>query len=251
MEEFGAVNLIIFVLATFAGSVIAGLSGFAFGLIAASVWLYILTPAQTASLIALFAILMQGIAVWRLRCDVKLGRVIPFVIGGAIGVPIGVALLRWISPEFLRSGVGILLILFSVYNFARPKLVPVSIGGSAADWVVGLLSGVLGGATGLAGILTIMWCGMRGWTRNEQRTVFQPTTAAIFIMALIWFGEAGVLDRHTLRLFLIGLPVLLAGHWLGLKLYDRFDEARFRRVVLFLLLLSGIVLVTRGALLSS
>jgi len=44
-------------------------------------------------------------------------------------------------------------------------------------------------------------------------------------------------------LFLIGLPALLAGTWLDLKLFGRLDEAAFRRVVLVLLLASGIVLM--------
>jgi len=39
-------ELPIFLLATFAGALVAGLSGFAFGLVAASLWLYILSPAQ-------------------------------------------------------------------------------------------------------------------------------------------------------------------------------------------------------------
>jgi uncharacterized membrane protein YfcA len=42
---------------------------------------------------------------------------------------------------------------------------------------------------------------------------------------------------------LIGLPALFAGTWLGLKLFGRLDEATFRRVVLVLLLASGIVLM--------
>lgn len=41
----------------------------------------------------------------------------------------------------------------------------------------------------------------------------------------------------------MGLPVLVAGTWLGLKLYGRLDEVSFRRVVLLLLLLSGCLLV--------
>ncbi len=36
----------IFLVATFAGALVAGLSGFAFGLVAASIWLYVLTPLQ-------------------------------------------------------------------------------------------------------------------------------------------------------------------------------------------------------------
>ncbi len=45
-----------------------------------------------------------------------------------------------------------------------------------------------------------------------------------------------------MRLFLIGLPALLAGSWLGLRLYSRLDETGFRRVVLVLLLASGLAL---------
>jgi hypothetical protein len=39
----------LFLGATFAASLIAGLAGFAFALIAAAVWLHILTPLQTVS----------------------------------------------------------------------------------------------------------------------------------------------------------------------------------------------------------
>jgi uncharacterized membrane protein YfcA len=45
-----------------------------------------------------------------------------------------------------------------------------------------------------------------------------------------------------LRLFLIGLPAVLVGTWAGLRLYGRLDEASFRRVVLAVLLLSGLAL---------
>ena len=46
----------LFLFATFAGAFVAGLSGFAFGLVAASLWLYILNPVQSATLIALRAL---------------------------------------------------------------------------------------------------------------------------------------------------------------------------------------------------
>jgi thiamine transporter ThiT len=54
-------HLAIFLVATFAGAVVAGLSGFAFGLVAASIWLYILTPLQTATLIIAFGLIDKPI----------------------------------------------------------------------------------------------------------------------------------------------------------------------------------------------
>jgi uncharacterized membrane protein YfcA len=68
----------------------------------------------------------------------------------------------------------------------------------------------------------------------------------VFLLTGIWLGGTGLVDAETLRLFVIGLPLLLAGTWTGLRLYARLDEAGFRKVVLSLLLISGLGLVVRG-----
>jgi uncharacterized protein len=51
------------------------------------------------------------------------------------------------------------------------------------------------------------------------------------------------MSTETIRLFFLGLPVLLAGTWLGLRLYGRLDEAGFRKRVLGLLLMSGVAAI--------
>jgi uncharacterized membrane protein YfcA len=107
----------------------------------------------------------------------------------------------------------------------------------------GCSTAILGGATGLAGILVTVWCGLRGWPKDVQRTVFQPTGVAIFAMSAVALGLTGAADADTIRLFLIGLPILLLGTWLGLRLYGRVDESGFRKVVLALLLVSGVALI--------
>lgn len=118
--------------------------------------------------------------------------------------------------------------------------------GKLADGIIGVLNGLTGGATGLAGIVVTVWCTLRGWTRDEQRAVFQPVGVAVFLMTGLWLGGTGLVGRDTMGLFAIGLPALLAGTWLGLWLYGRLDEAGFRRVVLGLILISGLGLVVRG-----
>ena len=66
-------------------------------------------------------------------------------------------------------------------------------------------------------------------------------------MTGLWLGGTGLLGADTLSLFMIGLPLLLVGTWVGLRLYTRLDEAGFRRVVLGLLLISGVALIARGS----
>jgi uncharacterized membrane protein YfcA len=236
-------ELPIFLLATFAGAVVAGLSGFAFGLVAASIWLYILTPLQSATLIIAFGLIVQGYSVWKLRHALDWKKLLPFIAGAAVGVPVGVNILTWANPVTVRAGVGVFLVLYSLYAFFRPALKPVTGGGAAADAGIGFLNGVLGGMTGLAGILIVIWGGLRGWPKDQQRAVFQPVAVAIFLMSALWLGAKGAIAPDTIKLFAIGLPVLIAGTWLGLKLYGRLDEASFRKVVLVLLFVSGVALI--------
>ena len=233
----------LFLFATFAGALVAGLSGFAFGLIAASIWLYILDPVQTATLIIAFGLIVQGYSVWKLRDALDWRKLWPFVIGAALGVPAGVTILTWANPAHVRAGVGAFLVLYSLYALFRPAIAPIKAGGAMADAGIGFLNGVLGGMTGLAGILVTLWCGLRGWPKDVQRTVFQPVAVAIFLMSALWMGARGAITADIIKLFLIGLPALLAGTWLGLQLFGRLNEAAFRRVVLALLLASGAVLM--------
>ena len=236
-------ELPVFLVATFAGALVAGLSGFAFGLVVASVWLHILTPLQTATLIIAFGLIVQGHAVWKLRAALDWRKLWSFVLGAALGVPVGVGVLTWANPAHVRAGIGALLVLYSLYALLRPTLAPVKAGGAVADVGAGFLNGVLGGITGLAGIFVTIWCGLRGWPKDVQRTVFQPVAVATFLMSALWIGARGAIAADTIKLFLIGLPAVLAGTWLGLKLFGRLNEAAFRKVVLVLLLASGAVLI--------
>src|SRR5258708_32693187 len=74
----------------------------------------------------------------------------------------------------------------------RRRLAKGADGGRAADGAIGVLSGMLGSATGLGGILPTVWCGLRGWSKDEQRAVFQPVAVAIFAMTALWLGGAGM-----------------------------------------------------------
>jgi uncharacterized membrane protein YfcA len=232
----------LFLFATFAGAFVAGLSGFAFGLVAASLWLYILTPLQTATLIVAFGLLVQGYSVWKLRGALDWQKLWPFVVGAAFGVPAGVTLLTWSDPRSVKIAVGIFLVLYSLYSFFRPTLKPVA-GGGVGDAAIGFLNGVLGGLTGLAGILVTIWCGLRGWPKDVQRAVFQPVAVVIFLMSALWLGVKGTVTVDTASFFAMGLPCVIAGTWLGLKLFGRIDEPTFRKIVLALLFISGAVLV--------
>jgi uncharacterized membrane protein YfcA len=76
-----------------------------------------------------------------------------------------------------------------------------------------------------------------------QRSTFQPAAVAIFLMSALWLGGKGTITPDTIKLFVMGLPCVIVGTWLGLKLFGKIDEASFRKIVLALLSLSGVALI--------
>jgi uncharacterized membrane protein YfcA len=98
--------LTLFVVAAFLGGFVSGFSGFAMGLVVSGVWLHIITPIQTATLIAGYGLLTQSYGIWKLRHKLAWKHIWPLTLGSTIGIPIGVMLLTYINATHLRIGVG-------------------------------------------------------------------------------------------------------------------------------------------------
>jgi uncharacterized protein len=231
-----------FLLAAFLGGLASGIAGFAMGFVVSGIWLHILTPIQTTTLIVGYGLWTQGYGVWKLRHTLNWRQVAPFIIGGAIGVPIGTMLLTSVNPAYLRTGVGVLLVLYSIYGLAQPAFRPIK-AGVPADAGIGVLNGLFAGVTGLPGLIVTIWAQLRGWPKDVQRTVFQPVMLAAIVMNAVTLSLAGAVTTETVELYLLGLPLLLAGLWSGFKLYGKLDDAAFRKLILLLLLVSGLALI--------
>ena len=240
------VDLAVVLVGAFLASVVAGSSGFAFGLIGSAIWLHVLPPSRVVPLVVICSLLLNLAMVWRIRHEIKLSLLWPFLAGAMIGVPIGVASLKRIDPELLRRGVGALLLFYSVYMLRRPSMPVVRLpptGGRIADSAVGLLGGFMGGTTSLNGLFPTLWCGLRGWSKTEQRGVFQPYILIVHAMTLFWLGGVGGLDMRTGRDVLLCIPALVVGGWWGYRLFHRVSDEGFRKMILVLFLISGLSLM--------
>jgi uncharacterized membrane protein YfcA len=230
--------LTLFALAAFTGGFVSGFSGFAMGLVVSGVWLHIITPLQTATLIAGYGLLTQGYGIFKLRRALDFRKAWPLVLGTVIGIPIGVSILAYVNPTYMRFGVGVLLVLYSVYSLTRPVFAPMKIG-TGTDIAIGISNGMLGGLTGLGGVISTISCQWRGWPKDVQRAVFQPVLFVAFVVISISQAVAGSLTKDTLTLYGVGAPFMVAGLWIGFKLYGRIDDETFRKTVLALILFAG------------
>jgi uncharacterized protein len=236
------IGLGFFLLAAFLGGFASGLAGFAMGFVVSGVWLHLISPGQTTALIVGYGLWTQGYGVWKLRHALNWGNVAPFIVAGCVGVPIGTILLAYVDAAYLRTGVGVLLVIYSVYGLTQPVFRPLQ-AGVAADRGVGFLNGLLCGLTGLPGFIITIWCQLRGWTKDAQRAVFQPVMLGAIVVTAISLSVTGAVTSETVKLYVLGLPAMVGGLWAGFKLYGKLDDASFRKVILWTLMLSGSALI--------
>jgi uncharacterized membrane protein YfcA len=231
-----------------AAGFVSGLAGFGTGLVALGFWLHVIDPLLAAPLVVICSVVAQTQTFFRIRHAVKIPRLWPFVLGGLAGVPFGAFALDYLEADTFRVVLGVFLVLYSGFMLWNRRFPVIAWGGRAADAAVGFGGGMLGGTAGLSGALPTVWCGLRGWTKDEQRAVFQPFNLAILLCALAAYGALGVLTADVGWLTLVCLPGTLLGARLGIRSYGRVNDRQFRIIVLWLLFASGATLTLFSAL---
>ncbi len=226
-----------------AGGFVQGLSGFAFGLVAMAVWAWALDPVLAGPLVVFGSLVGQLLSAGSIRRGFDPRRVLPFVAGGVLGVPLGVALLRHIDPLAFKLAVGVLLVVWCPAMLLARDLPRVAGGGCFADAGAGMLGGVMGGLGGLTGPAPTLWATLRGWDRDAQRAVFQVFNLAMHGLTMAAYLATGTVSAEVARLFLVVAPAMLVPTLIGARLYRRFSDAAFRKVVLGLLAASGAILI--------
>ncbi len=223
-----------------AGGFVQGLSGFAFGLTAMSIWAWSVDPVLAGPLVVFGTLVGQLLSLGSVRRGLDAGLILPFLAGGVLGVPLGVALLRYVDPLSFKMGVGVLLLAWCPAMLLARDLPSVTRGGRLADASVGWIGGIMCGLGGLNGPAPTLWTTLRGWDRDRQRAVFQVFSLATQALTMATYLATGTIPSGAPRLFAVVAPAMLVPTFVG----TRFSDAAFRRVVLGLLTLSGAILVT-------
>lgn len=100
------------ILGAVVGGFVQGLSGFAFGLVAMAFWAWSVAPQLAGPMVVFCSFLGQLLSIGSARHGFEPRLVWPFIAGGALGVPVGAALLSHIDQTALKAAMGTLLLLW-------------------------------------------------------------------------------------------------------------------------------------------
>lgn len=228
------------------GGLVSGLTGFGTGLVALPVWLQVLPPQQAAPLVVICSVVAQLQTLPAIWHALDWRRMAPFLAGGALGVPLGVACLPHVALGPFKLGLGVVLVLLCSALLLGKWLPRIQHAGRGADALVGLGGGFLGGLAGLSGPLPTLWASLRPWGKDERRAVFQGFNFSVLLFALVAQAASGVVTASVGWLVLAALPGTVLGAWVGRRLYGRLDAERFNRLVQAVLLAAGGVLIVQA-----
>jgi uncharacterized protein len=229
--------------AVFLGAFVSGLAGFAFSAVAGAILLHTRLPMEAVPLMMACSVGVQATNLWALRKDIEWKQSLVLVLGGLLGVPIAVWLLQTTDARTFREVFGVTVAFYAGYMLFRPSVTSLRLMNHGRNALVGFGGGLVGGLTAMPGALPTIWCDMHGVPKNQQRGLVQPFIAAMQIAAL-----ALLLVHHDLppKMFsdlLLSVPALVAGSVLGILAFRYASEQVFRRIILAILMVSGLLLV--------
>jgi hypothetical protein len=241
--DAAGMELVLFVAfgAALAGFV-QGLSGFGFGLTAMSVWAWALEPRLAATLSVFGALTGQTLAAFTVRRGWDLRTLLPFILGGLAGLPLGLYLLPRMDIPLFKAVLGAFLVIICPLMFFASRLPRVQ-GGPAGDALAGAAGGVMGGLGGFTGVVPTLWCSVRGFDKDRQRAIIQNFNLAMLVVTFASYIATGIVQASMLPLLAVVAPAMLIPSLLGARLYLGMSELTFRKVVLGLLAASGVAML--------
>lgn len=237
---------VLLLVAVFMAATIQALTGFGFALVVMPLVTFALGLRDAAPLVALAALTLYTINLVRFRRSVDLAKVFRLAASSALGIPIGLWALATVDDSIIKPVLGLVVAAYAIYALLRLE----------TSWVcpslwlypAGFLAGCLGGAYNTPGPPVILYASMRQWPRHEFRANLQTLFFINGVLVVAAHCVAGNLTPCVVTNYLIAVPTLLLGIFVGALLDPRIDRDRFRQLVAVLILLLGLSLPLGSAL---
>lgn len=236
---------LVFILGAIVAGFIQGLTGFAFALVAMSFWLWVLAPQLAAPLIVFASLWGHLIALSSEKKSVRFSPILllPYLLAGLIGIPIGIYLLDLIQADTFKVILGLFLIIWSPCMLFRPQIAVIQHSGKIADSCIGFIGGILGGLGGFSGSVPSAWVMLKGLTKDQQRYIMRHFNFAIQCFTMLGYLLQGNINQQHLPYFALLILCVSLPAIYGAKMFYKISESQFQKLVLGLLFASGLFML--------
>ena len=241
--ELSLLEFSFIIFTVFIASIIRGFNGFGFSATCISGFSFVIPAIEIVPIILILEVLISIFMAPYVWNKIDWNMVFKILIGMVIGSPIGILLLKYLSPEITHLSVCIIIIFFSILlmkGYTNKQL-----NNNAIKVSTGIGSGALNGLTTLGGMPAALFL----LITSVQPAVIRGTLTALFfltdIYAFVLSFFADIVDITTIYRTLPLILVLPIGVFIGDKFFVKSKEALYRKVVFYFLIIISIFGIIR------
>jgi uncharacterized membrane protein YfcA len=216
-----------------AAGLVRGITGFGGAMVMTPPLALLFSPTLAVPVALLLESVAAAPMVVHTRRQVRWRAVGPILATACVTLPLGGYVLVTADPQVLRRAIAAIVIVFSIlllrgWRYAGRQRVPTSIG-------IGALSGVMAGATSMGGPPVILYLLSGPDLVETTRANLTLFVGAISLAGIIVLWAGGVLGASAAWAALLLAPGYYLGLIAGTRAFAHFNDVRFRRFTLLLL----------------
>jgi len=236
-EQLFTLSFAIMLIVVYFSGIIRGYTGFGSALLTVPALAILFGPVQAVAIEILIEIPVSIGLLPTAYKNFEKKTVVPILIAFLIFVP--TFLLILIDPNIVKVIIS-LFVLFSVYLLSKQSKIK-SLASVKANYVIGALSGLTQGLTGMAGPLFATAILAKGDNSLITRANIVMLSAAIIGLSVISFLTFGLISNQTIIYAVLASPAILLGAWTGTILFNKYSNKNFKTIMLMVLILAALV----------
>jgi uncharacterized membrane protein YfcA len=246
MSELGSVAA--WVGLTFlAAGLVKGVVGMGLPTVAMGVLRLVMAPAAAAVMLVVPSLVTN---VWQLFAGPAFGpllrRLATMMLAVFAGTVLGIGVLTGPSGSLASAGLGVVLALYGVVGLVGPRF---TVPARAEPWLsplVGLVTGLISGATGVFVIPAVPYLGSLGLAKEELIQALGLSFTVSTVALACALGLSGHLQLAAATSSLLAVIPALAGMFIGQRVRGKLQPEAFRKWFFACLVLLGAYMFVRA-----
>jgi uncharacterized membrane protein YfcA len=166
--------------------------------------------------------------------------ILKLAITSVIGVILGIVVLTYSQPIILKKALGVFILMYVVYVTFGKNKIKLNRGGIIS---FGVLAGFFSGVFSTGGPLYVMCIENTVKEVKAFRATMIGVLGLVTITRVPALAVSGILNFSHLKMSLLVFPVFLFAQFLGKRTFKKIDGKAFKKFLMILLCISGIILI--------
>ena len=248
IKTYFVLTILFILIISFIASLVRSTLGFGEALAAVPLFLFSLPVDIAVPLSVMLSVVIALIIVIQDHKKIHFYSAKWLIFYAIFGVPIGIIILMYGNEILVKTGLGVLIILYSLYSLYFNSNKVLKEDNKFWLFVCGFLSGIFGGAYGLNGPPLVVYGNLRQWSAKYFRATLQAYFLPVSLLSVIGYYAKGLITTEVNCYFLISLVTTIPAIFLGRYLNHQLKDDMFFKYVYWGLIVISVILIISNLL---